>query len=63
MTIFFGVNGIALIDILPERAKSSSEYFKENITKELDLIGYPTGRKPHATRICLHFNNALVHNT
>jgi hypothetical protein len=62
MTIFFGVKAIALIDILPEKIKLNSEYFRENIIKELDLIVYPTGRKPHATRICLHFDNALVHN-
>jgi hypothetical protein len=51
MTIFFSVNGIALIDILLEKAKLSSEYFKENIIKELDLIMCSPKLKPHATRM------------
>jgi hypothetical protein len=62
MTIFFGIHGIALIDILPEKNKLNNEYFRENIIKELDPIVYPAGRKPHATRMCLHFDYALVHN-
>jgi hypothetical protein len=41
MTVFLGVKGIALIDISPEKAKLSSEYFRENSNKELDLIVYP----------------------
>jgi hypothetical protein len=63
MTIFFGVNGIIFIDILPEKAKLSSEYFRKNIIKELDLIVYATKRKSHITCIYLHFDNALVNNT
>jgi hypothetical protein len=61
MTVFFGVNGIALINILLEKTKLSSEYFWKNLTKEFDLIVYSAGRKPHATRICLHFDNAPIH--
>jgi hypothetical protein len=60
--VFFGVKKITLIIILPETNKLSSEYFKENIIKELDLVVYPVGQKPCATRICLHFDNASVHN-
>jgi hypothetical protein len=57
--IVFGINGIALIDILPEKAKLSSEYSRENIIKEPDLIVYPARRKSQAICIYLHFDNAL----
>jgi hypothetical protein len=59
MTIFFGVNSIALINILPGKAKLSFEYLWKNMIKESDLIVYPVGRKLHAIRLCLHFDNAL----
>jgi hypothetical protein len=61
-TIFFGINGISLIDILLRKTKLSSKYFRENIIKEINLIAYPIGRKWHANRICLHFDNISVHN-
>jgi hypothetical protein len=35
----------------------------KSIMKELDLIVYPTGRKPHATRMGLYFDNASFDNT
>jgi hypothetical protein len=60
MTIFFGVNSMALINILPGKAQLSSEYFKKNMIKEPDLIVYPAWRKLHAIRMCLHFDNALT---
>jgi hypothetical protein len=63
MTIFFGVNNITFIDILLEKAKLSSEYFKENIIKELDLVIYPARRKVEATHMYLHFDNILFQNT
>jgi hypothetical protein len=47
---------------LPEKAKLDSKYFRKNIIKELNLIVYTAGRKSHAIRICLHFNNCLIHN-
>jgi hypothetical protein len=59
MKVFFDVKSITLIDILSEKAKLSSEYFRENIIKEFDLILYPTGQKLHATRMCLRFDNTL----
>jgi hypothetical protein len=62
MTIFFGIKGIALIDILPEKTKLGSDCFKENMIKEIDLIVYTTGRKPQAIRMCLHFDNCHIHN-
>jgi hypothetical protein len=58
----FDINSITIIDILPDKTKLSSEYFRENMSRELDLIVYPAGRKPHATRICLHFDDGPVHN-
>jgi hypothetical protein len=59
MTVFFGVNGIALIDILPEKTKLSFEYFKENTIKEFDSVVYLTKQKSHANHMHLHFDNAL----
>jgi hypothetical protein len=63
MAIFFGVNSIAFIDILPENAKLSSECFKENIIKEFDMNVGAAGRKSHPTCIYLHFDNIPVRNT
>jgi hypothetical protein len=59
MTVFFSVNGIALIDILPEKAKLNFKYFRKNIIKELDPIVHLSERKPHANHMRLHFDNAL----
>jgi hypothetical protein len=55
MAIFFGVNSIAFINILFEKIKLNSEYFKENIIKEFDLIVCPAGLKSYTTHIELHF--------
>jgi hypothetical protein len=63
MTIFFGVKNITLIDILLGKAKLSSEYFRKNSIKELDLNIYPTGWKVEAAHMFLHFDNAPFHNT
>jgi hypothetical protein len=51
ITIFFSIKGIALIDILLENAKLSSDELRENIVKEFDLIIYPTGRKLHNSNV------------
>jgi hypothetical protein len=58
-TVVFDLNGIGLIDILPEKNKLNAEYFSVNIIKELDLTVYPTGRKLHSIYMCLHFDNVL----
>jgi hypothetical protein len=58
-------NSIALIDILSEKNRLSSEYFKENIVREFDLTVYPARRKLMETARNSHvsiFEDALVHN-
>jgi hypothetical protein len=59
MTIFWNIKGIAFLVILPEKAKSSFKYFREDIVNELDLIMYPTGQKSHTTCMCRHLDNVL----
>jgi hypothetical protein len=61
--ILFSLNSIAIIDILSEKAKLNSDYFRENIIKEFDLIVHLAWRKSHITHICRHFDNVPVHNT
>jgi hypothetical protein len=56
MTILLGVKNIILVHILTGKSKLSSRYFRESMFKELDLIVYPTRRKPHATPMRLHFD-------
>jgi hypothetical protein len=63
MKVFFDVNGMVLIYILPAKTKLSSNYIRQNNIKELGLVAYPTGRKPHSTGMPRHFDNAPVHNT
>jgi hypothetical protein len=45
ITVFFIVHGMPHIDILPEKVNLSSEYFRKNIIKKIDLIMYYIGRK------------------
>jgi hypothetical protein len=59
MRVFFSVHGIALIDILPEKAKLSFKYSTEIMVKEFDPILYLTKRKSHANCTDLHFDTAL----
>jgi hypothetical protein len=44
ITVFFGVDGITLLDILPNGAKLTSDYFCHNITGILERLVYPDVR-------------------
>jgi hypothetical protein len=60
--VFFGAEGIALLDVLPTGAKLTSDYFWCTIIEGLEQVIYPEGRVPATTRCTLHFDNAPVHN-
>jgi hypothetical protein len=60
--IFVGVNVIVLIHVLPEKAKGSPVYLRENSIKQLDPIVGSTGLKPHTIFLCLHFDHAPARN-
>jgi hypothetical protein len=61
VTVFFGVGGIALSDVLPTGVKLTSDHFCCNIIEALEEVVYPEGRVPGTTRYTLHFDNAPVH--
>jgi hypothetical protein len=63
MMVFFRVNDISIIDILPQKLNFSTEYFRENIAKELKPIVYATKQKVQAPRICRPCAYAHVHTT
>jgi hypothetical protein len=53
VTVFFGVDRIALLDVLPSGAKFTSDYFCSNVTEALTGVAYPEERKPRAVRYVL----------
>jgi hypothetical protein len=62
VTVVFGVEGIALLDVPPTGAKPRSDYFCCNIIEALKQGIYPEGRVPGTIRYTVHFNNAPVHD-
>jgi histone-lysine N-methyltransferase SETMAR len=62
ITVFLGVNGIALLDVLPTGAKLASDYFCCNIFEALEQVIYLKGKVLGTTRYTLHFDDARVHN-
>jgi hypothetical protein len=38
ITVFFGFKGICLVKILPEGAKLTSKYFKNQVLREIDRV-------------------------
>jgi hypothetical protein len=61
ITIFFGVDGIVLLDILSTGAKLISDYFCYNIIGAPEQVFDLNGRISGATRSALHFDNVPVH--
>jgi hypothetical protein len=61
--VFFGVDGIALLDMLSQGWKLTSVYFKEHIIRALAVEKYPEARKIGTPRCILHFDHAPIHNT
>jgi hypothetical protein len=62
INVVFGVEGIALLAILPQDWKVTSAYFQEHIFRGLAVQKDPRNRKPSTPRCILHFNNAPIHN-
>jgi hypothetical protein len=43
VTVFFEVDGIALLDILPAGVKFTSDYLCKNVIEVLERVVYPNG--------------------
>jgi hypothetical protein len=63
ITIFFGVDAIVPLGILPQVWTLTSEYFQGHIIPALATETYRAGRKLSQPRYILHFNSAPVHDT
>jgi hypothetical protein len=44
IAVFFGVDGIALLDILPTGVKLTFDYFCDSIIEAIEQVAYPDGR-------------------
>jgi hypothetical protein len=62
VTVFFDVEEIALLDVLPTVAKLTSDYSCCNIIEPLEQAICPEGRVQGITRRTLHFDNEPVCN-
>jgi hypothetical protein len=62
VTVVFGVDAMACLDIRPAGAKSTADYFCEHVADLVERVVYPNGRRAGAIRHVLHFDNAPVHN-
>jgi hypothetical protein len=60
ITVFFGVDRIVLLDVLPTGVKLTPDYFCYSIIEVLEQVVYPDGRVPGATRYAFHFDNAPI---
>jgi hypothetical protein len=63
ITVSVGVDGIALLSILSQGWKLTSQYFHESIIRELAIKQDPRGREPKGPCSILHFDNATVDST
>jgi hypothetical protein len=54
IAVFFGLDGIALLDVLPIEAKLTFCCFCYNIIEALEQIVYSDGRVPGTTCPALH---------
>jgi hypothetical protein len=61
--VFFALEGIALLAVLPQGWEAISVDFQEGILREVAVQNHSRGRKPSTSRYILHFDNAPVHNT
>jgi hypothetical protein len=63
ITLFFGVDGIALLDVLLQGWKLKSEYVQENMIRVLAIEKDPTPRQIDTPRDSLQFEPVLIQNT
>ena len=63
ITVIWGVNGIYLIDALPEKASFNSSYFISNIITPLKLKKKSIWSESDKRKIWLHLDNCRVHNS
>jgi histone-lysine N-methyltransferase SETMAR len=63
VTVFFGINGPAVVKILPQGAKFTTEYFIDEILQPLQRKFNPNARPGRISPFELHFDNAPVHNS
>jgi hypothetical protein len=62
-SVFFNGIGQFVIDILSEDMKMGTDYFADNIIREMARLCYPQGRRSHQRRVMLHFDNPPTHCT
>jgi hypothetical protein len=63
ITVFFGVNGISLVKILSESMKLPSEYFKDQVLREIYQGLHGSWWPGRLTHLTLHYDDAPVHNS
>jgi hypothetical protein len=63
ITVFFEVEGIAVLATVPQGWRGSSADSQEYILRELAVHKHPRGRKPSTPCHILHFDDPPVHNT
>ena len=63
ITVIWGVHGIYLIDILPEKASFNSTYFITNIIMPLKEKKASIWSQSDKRKIWLHLDNCRVHNS
>jgi histone-lysine N-methyltransferase SETMAR len=63
LTVFFNGNGKFAMDLMEEGRTMNSEYFCETVLPGVAVAAYGEGRRPHARKAVVHFDNAPIHNT
>lgn len=61
--IFFGINGLVLLKFKPENEHFNSEFFINNILKQLEINTDASGAKKKKKLVYLHFDNAPSHSS
>lgn len=63
ITVIWNIDQFYIIDLMNHNESFNSEYFIENVIKQLSNSLYPQGKKPQETSYVLHIDNARPHNS
>ena len=63
VTVIWGVNGIYIVDFLPDGELYNSEYFVEHILNRLHEMKADIWDGSDVNKIWLHLDNSRVHNS
>ena len=63
LIIFIGINGLVLLNTKPENERFNSEFFINNILKQLEINTNADDAKKKKKLIYLHFDNAPSHSS